>query len=95
MASRRSISASKVKKEMVDICGPVCSLCKTETDQIELDHIVPLWNGGTNDPDNLQLLCYDCHKAKSKSEQQEYNRMHPIIIVRDGVIVPGKGKYNG
>jgi 5-methylcytosine-specific restriction protein A len=31
----------------------------------EVDHIVALEDGGSNDDDNLQLLCYDCHLAKT------------------------------
>lgn len=31
----------------------------------ELDHIMPLSCGGTNDEDNLQLLCVKCHKYKT------------------------------
>lgn len=35
-----------------------------------LDHIVPLEEGGTNDPDNLQGLCHDHHNAKTERERQ-------------------------
>lgn len=31
----------------------------------EVDHIIPLAAGGTNDLSNLQLLCKACHKRKS------------------------------
>lgn len=37
-------------------------------DMAELDHIVPLCEGGSDDPDNLQVLCACCHAAKSKHE---------------------------
>lgn len=33
-----------------------------------VDHIRPLWEGGSNDPSNLQLLCDPCHDAKSAEE---------------------------
>jgi 5-methylcytosine-specific restriction endonuclease McrA len=33
----------------------------------EVDHVVPLWAGGTNAPANLQLLCRDCHRKKGKA----------------------------
>lgn len=36
---------------------------------LELDHRVPLHLGGTNDDDNLWLLCNGCHKAKTSAEQ--------------------------
>jgi 5-methylcytosine-specific restriction protein A len=35
----------------------------------ELDHIIPLWSGGTNDADNLQWLCSSHHKEKTSLEQ--------------------------
>lgn len=34
----------------------------------EVDHIVPRALGGTNDPDNLQTLCAECHKGKSAAD---------------------------
>ncbi|KOR22809.1 HNH endonuclease [Burkholderia cenocepacia] len=34
----------------------------------EVDHEVPLEQGGSNDDSNLQLLCDDCHKAKTAAE---------------------------
>lgn len=34
----------------------------------ELDHIVPLMWGGSNDDSNLQLLCVTCHKIKTSKE---------------------------
>jgi len=32
---------------------------------LELDHIVPLWNGGRNVRDNAQTLCRTCHQWKT------------------------------
>jgi 5-methylcytosine-specific restriction endonuclease McrA len=44
-----------------------CNNCSTTYEtNYEVDHIVPLGMGGTNDWDNLQLLCPTCHKAKTK-----------------------------
>lgn len=36
---------------------------------LEVDHVVPLSEGGTNDIDNLWLLCIDCHKRKTSMER--------------------------
>ena len=33
-----------------------------------VDHIVPLWAGGVNEDENLQLLCVPCHKVKTARE---------------------------
>lgn len=48
-------------------CG-LCQQCKREgrlqlAEQV--DHKVELADGGTDDDDNLEALCADCHKAKS------------------------------
>lgn len=40
----------------------------------ELDHIVPLWKGGSNDPANLQWLCKPCHAEKTAREAAERGR---------------------
>jgi len=34
----------------------------------ELDHVVPLIDGGSHEPSNLQTLCVPCHRAKSAEE---------------------------
>lgn len=34
----------------------------------ELDHKVPLSQGGPDTEENSQVLCIECHKAKSKVE---------------------------
>ena len=45
-----------------------CSACsqKIEAGKAwDIDHILPLALGGTNEPDNLQVLCRPCHRAKT------------------------------
>lgn len=36
-----------------------------------VDHIVPLWKGGSDEDDNKELLCDDCHDAKTAREAAE------------------------
>jgi hypothetical protein len=45
----------------------MCPLQGTPFDEAgyEVDHIVPLSEGGTNDASNLQALCLMCHRVKS------------------------------
>lgn len=35
---------------------------------LEVEHRVPLHQGGTNDLDNLRLMCATCHRAKTTAE---------------------------
>jgi len=39
------------------------------TSNLEVDHRLPLSQGGANDDDNLWLLCVECHKRKTSSER--------------------------
>lgn len=60
----------------------ICSMCKTETNKklCTVDHIIPIgkfsdWNEfykKLNVPsDNLQVLCEECHKEKTKEETRK------------------------
>lgn len=37
----------------------------------QVDHIVPLVDGGLNELENLRLLCVPCHKAETRRLKQE------------------------
>ena len=45
-----------------------CGLYFREGDRLELDHILPKSNGGTNQRDNLQLLHKHCHHNKTRND---------------------------
>lgn len=50
---------------------PLCVACERQgrvAAATELDHVVPLWAGGTDDEHNLQGLCRACHAEKSADE---------------------------
>jgi hypothetical protein len=49
-----------------------CNKCQCDiTDnKFDIDHIIPLANGGTNKADNLQPLCKPCHGDKCSDEHE-------------------------
>jgi 5-methylcytosine-specific restriction endonuclease McrA len=47
-----------------------CCKCKRITPTGEVDHIIALDDNGTNDDDNLQYLCIECHKLKTATDRQ-------------------------
>lgn len=44
-----------------------CQRCRT-TYKLTIEHIIAVSNGGTNDLDNLQLLCLSCNCSKGDRE---------------------------
>lgn len=46
---------------------PVCS--RLLPVPFDLDHVIALADGGTNDMNNLQALCQNCHAAKTRDER--------------------------
>ena len=55
------------RQERLEDAGGCCASCKKEINKIfDIDHIIPLSEGGTNDAENLQVLCKPCHFEKTK-----------------------------
>lgn len=46
-----------------------CERCGAHT-KLQVDHIVPLRDGGTNTRANLQALCTTCHQAKTAADRR-------------------------
>lgn len=50
---------------------PLCRIClqfDLVAEASEVDHIVPLVEGGSDDRSNLQGVCRPCHQAKTARE---------------------------
>ncbi|MEV4683952.1 HNH endonuclease [Streptomyces kurssanovii] len=49
----------------------VCRSCRRESLAIDLhvDHVVPLSKNGMDIESNVQVLCRECHRLKTRSER--------------------------
>lgn len=58
----------KRRKAVIDAYDGYCDGCGEETpvENIEVDHILELVDGGDHSIDNLQCLCAPCHRSKTK-----------------------------
>ena len=52
----------------------ICTGCSTHFPFriFEVDHILPTAQGGTDHPDNLQLLCNACNRSKGNRTMAEW-----------------------
>ena len=53
---------------------PYCEMCGAPA--TEVDHILPLRQGGTHDPTNLRPLCKSCHSRRTATDQARDRRGH-------------------
>lgn len=62
-----------------------CQSCGTDLTKmfvidnaINYDHIIPLHQGGSNDPTNYQLMCEHCNKSKNDRSHEYRNIIWPV-----------------
>ena len=84
--TRRRKIPDKVRQAVIERDGRVCQLCgvevkvskddKYDSDPTlaEIDHILAVADGGTNDPQNLQLLCLSCNRKKAGDAVRRRNQ---------------------
>ena len=67
-----------LRREVIIRDGYACQDCGAEggrkgSAQLEVHHITPLSEGGSDDKENLETLCSDCHGNRhSKATEAEY-----------------------
>ena len=67
---RRSFS-ERERAEIFSACDGKCANCNRRIPsgmEWDIDHRIPLADGGNNDDGNLQVLCEFCHSAKTKDD---------------------------
>lgn len=62
---------NKQRRELLRHAGGQCQMCGA-TENLQADHVVPIWNGGTNALDNGQILCRPCHNQKTRADVLAY-----------------------
>jgi len=63
--------SEKTKLEVKQRDNFQCVVCG-DKENLQIDHKIPLWKGGSNDIKNLQTLCIVHHRQKSQEEMKEY-----------------------
>lgn len=59
----------KIRSRLFDCC----SYCGTQLGGFgEIDHMLPISKGGTNDPSNLTLACRSCNRDKNNKTSAEF-----------------------
>ena len=70
--NKRHTFTESERKVIISSGGSKFNKCnkKITNAQSEIEHIIPLCIGGTNEDDNLQVLCKSCHFEKTQTEKE-------------------------
>lgn len=61
---------------LVAFWGSACVYCGDEASELEIEHIVPITRGGTDELTNLTLACKKCNMAKRTKTAAEFGHPH-------------------
>lgn len=55
-------------KFIIERDGPTCYLCGTPVDHLtgQIEHIIPMSRGGSNEPHNVAVACEPCNRDKAE-----------------------------
>jgi len=58
-----------------------CELCGISASEraLEVDHIKPRKHGGTDEPENLQALCWKCNGGKGASDDTDFRAVREAV----------------
>ena len=79
--SKRVPICKKLRTRIIQKQDNTCNKCSKSFSpfNIHIDHIVGIQFGGSNDEDNLQALCLECHHAKTIKETKYRKKIKETI----------------
>lgn len=70
--ARRPLNFSTaVRRTVLLAADQRCGRCGS-LNRLEVDHVVPVGLGGTNNQENALVLCHSCHLSKTKAERTAF-----------------------
>jgi 5-methylcytosine-specific restriction endonuclease McrA len=77
-----TLAGYEVREYLLEKWQRACSYCGAEHIPLQVEHINPKANGGTNRVSNLCLACEPCNKAKGKQDIRTFLAKKPALLKR-------------
>jgi diadenosine tetraphosphate (Ap4A) HIT family hydrolase/5-methylcytosine-specific restriction endonuclease McrA len=77
--------SGSTRYDVLKRAGFRCDLCGVPADEraLEVDHILPRKHAGTDDPENLQALCWKCNSNKRATDSTDFRQVRESYLRRE------------
>ena len=67
-----------------------CVYCgyRRRATSLDIDHVIPVARGGSNDPGNLQVICRPCNQRKGVQTDEEFRARYSRLVPQRGLTPP-------
>ena len=81
-----------LKQELTQRQGNTCAYCGRQLPvrAFEIDHMMPVYRGGSNEKENLQVLCRPCNKRKGIQSDKEFRTRYSRLIPPEPLTPPSR-----
>jgi 5-methylcytosine-specific restriction endonuclease McrA len=72
----------ELREYLLEKWGRQCAYCEASDRPLQVEHIHPRANGGTNRVSNLTLACESCNRAKGTQDIKDFLKKKPPVLAR-------------
>ena len=79
-----------LKRELMRRQDNTCTYCgyRRRAASLDIDHVIPVARGGSNDPSNLQVICRRCNQRKGVQTDEEFRARYSRLVPQRGLTPP-------
>lgn len=81
-----------LKQRLMRRQGNTCMYCgyRRTAASMDIDHIIPVVRGGSNNEDNLQVICRPCNQRKGLQTDEEFRSRYSRLVPRRQLTPPSR-----
>ena len=71
-----------LKRQLMRRQDNTCTYCghRRRASSLDIDHVIPVARGGSNDPSNLQVICRPCNQRKGVQTDEEFRVRYSRLV---------------
>ena len=81
-----------LKRELMRRQDNTCVYCSHRriARSLDIDHMIPVVDGGSNDPSNLQVICRPCNQRKGDQTDEEFRERYSRLVPATPLTPPSR-----